>query len=278
MYPIMYLFGHPVQTYYVCAALAGLTGLILSALLLRRVLPAPGWLVLPLLTAAAALLGARGLNILTNPEAYGSRFSPWTLQYTRLSLMGGLGAGVAAILGYCGMARQRPGRVLDAFVLPAAAGIFLLKLGCFCNGCCFGKPTEGPLGMIFPANAARYEFINSLPLIHAASPRVHPTQLYEMAGCVLALVLAYLLERLTKPAPGGRAAVFAAGFALARWLVLPLRALPYPDIVIRVVYPALYAAVIGGGILLFCRRREDIMDAEGQVKKHARDQDLHRPE
>ncbi|MBO6055345.1 MAG: prolipoprotein diacylglyceryl transferase, partial [Oscillospiraceae bacterium] len=173
MLPVLHVFGGAVQTYYVCAALAALTGYLLAVFRLRRILPrAQAWL-LPLLMLLLGLIGARGLNVLTNPEAY-ENFQPWTLQYTKLSLMGGLGLGAVGLLLFCAVSRRAPGPVLDAFVLPSAAGIVLLKIGCFCNRCCFGKPTEGPFGMIFPANAAKYAFLESLPLVKPTSPVVHP--------------------------------------------------------------------------------------------------------
>lgn len=280
MYPVMHVLGHSVLTYYVCAAAAGAMGWLLSAISLRRSLHR-SWkasLLLPLAVVVSAIIGARGLNILTNPGAYGEAFHPLTLQYTKLSLMGGLVAGGLVILLYCWIAggsgedsmgsekrEVKTGAVIDAFVIPTAVGIILLKLGCFLNGCCFGKPTEGPLGMVFPANASRYRFLDSLPLIRASSPRVHPTQLFEIGGTVLSLGLALLMEhafckekttRIAQSEPdnrdrgrgrsadGLRAAVFAAGFALTRLIVLPLRALPYPKVVVTVFYPALYGTVI----------------------------------
>lgn len=242
MLPVLHVFGGAVQTYYVCAALAALAGFLLAWLRLRRILPGvQAWLV-PLAMLLLGLIGARGLNVLTNPEAY-AHFSPWTIQYTKLSLMGGLGLGAAGLLLYCAASRRAPGPVLDAFVLPSAVGIVLLKIGCFCNGCCFGKPTEGPFGVIFPANAVKYAFLESLPLVKPSSRVVHPTQLYEIAGALAALGLSELLGRLFRLRPGGRAAVFAGGFCLARLAVLPLRVLPYPEPVKRIFYPALYLAV-----------------------------------
>lgn len=43
---------------------------------------------------------------------------------------------------------------------------FFGRLGCFCAGCCYGKPTDSFVGVVFPLT-------NGVP--------VHPTQLYEAA-------------------------------------------------------------------------------------------------
>ena len=251
MLPVIHLFGYSIQSYYLCAALAGAVVFLLALIALRRLKLGIWSFLLPLAVLVLALFGARMLNVLTNPEAYES-FSPWSLRYTKLSLMGGLGLGVLALILWCALKRRKPGQILDAFSIPAAAGIVLLKTGCFLNGCCFGKPTQGPFGMVFPANEIKYEFIERLPLIRASSRVVHPTQIYEIFGALCALALAVFLEKRLRLLPGSRAALFCAGFSLARLIILPLRALPYEDWVIRYFYPALYLFVIALCLIALC--------------------------
>ncbi len=70
------------------------------------------------------------------------------------------------------------------FVAPyIALGIFFGRIGCFFNGCCFGKPTNLPIGVVFPTAP------DNLPR--------HPTQLYES---IFGLVLFFILmsKRLRK--------------------------------------------------------------------------------
>ena len=54
------------------------------------------------------------------------------------------------------------------------AGHCLGRVGCFLGGCCFGKPTDGPFGIIFPPGSLPYEF-------YGEAIAIHPTQLYEAA-------------------------------------------------------------------------------------------------
>lgn len=243
MHPVFVLFGHAVQSYYFCAAAAGTVGVLLSLFTMRREKLGVWRILLPLLMVIAAVFGARLLNFCTNPEAYGSNFSVFTPSYTQLSLMGGLISGTAFIFAFCAMSKRSPVRLLDCLSLPSAAGIMLLKLGCFLNGCCFGTPTDGVFGMVFPANARKYEFLESLHL-PVTSPRVHPTQLYELFGAAAAIILAYSLEKALNLRPGSRFSIFASVFTLARLLVLPLRVLPYPEAVTSVFYPCLYCLTI----------------------------------
>jgi len=73
-------------------------------------------------------------------------------------------------------------------VAPAIAlGVCLTRIGCFLNGCCFGKPCELPWCVVFPPDtAAGYYF----PATH-----IHPTQLYASLYGFLIFVLLLFVER-----------------------------------------------------------------------------------
>ncbi|MBO4473508.1 MAG: prolipoprotein diacylglyceryl transferase, partial [Clostridiales bacterium] len=132
--------------------------------------------------------------------------------------------------------------VLDAFVMPAACGIVILKIGCFLNGCCGGKSTKMPWGVEFSGGKQSYGPGDLAKMFSASKNLVHPTQVYEIIGALIALVLALVLSRLMKK-PGVSAAAFSGAFAVARWIVLPFRALSYPKYVIHILYPILYGSV-----------------------------------
>ncbi len=73
-------------------------------------------------------------------------------------------------------------RVTDLFGYGTALGLFWGRLGCFLNGCCFGKVTHGPLGWVFPKNGAAWRHQLEVGLVQAGAPHplpVHPTQLYS---------------------------------------------------------------------------------------------------
>lgn len=249
MYPIINVFGLKLQSYYVCAALAASAGLLLSCAMLKKILTKKQAVLLPVLTMLSALVGARLLNYITNPNAFGSDFPIWTLSYRKLSLMGGLVAGVVTIFVFCLINKLSITAVLDAFVVPAAAGIMLLKLGCFLNGCCFGIPTDGPFGVVFPSNAPMYDILSTLHIIKVKSPKVHPAQLYELVGAAFSAGMAYLISKKFKLKTGSISAIFIMLFSTCRWIVLPLRELPYDKAVISEFYPCLYAILILFGVL-----------------------------
>ena len=60
----------------------------------------------------------------------------------------------------------------DHIVPYLALGQAIGRIGCFLNGCCFGKPTNLPWGMIFPGGSIAGD---TYPAIH-----IHPTQLYSV--------------------------------------------------------------------------------------------------
>lgn len=64
------------------------------------------------------------------------------------------------------------------------AGHFFGRIGCFLGGCCFGAPTDGPFGVVFPEGSMPYEF-------YGGPTAVHPTQLYEAAALLLIFVILF---------------------------------------------------------------------------------------
>ncbi|MEM9493840.1 MAG: prolipoprotein diacylglyceryl transferase [Myxococcota bacterium] len=84
-----------------------------------------------------------------------------------------------------------PRQVADLAAPAVMLGLFFGRIGCFCNGCCYGAETDALTGLIFPSRP------------HAA---VHPTQLYEAAS---ALGLFAVLHFVVRPRKRGHGEVFA---------------------------------------------------------------------
>ena len=95
-------------------------------------------------------------------------------------------------------------RVMDQVIPFLALGHAIGRLGCFLNGCCFGKPTEAWCGVVFPGQGVR----------------VYPTQLFESAGL---LFLYIMLRRLQRPPilarPGSVFGCYLIGYAGLRFLI-----------------------------------------------------------
>jgi len=82
---------------------------------------------------------------------------------------------------------------LYAWITPVGLGI--QKIGCFLNGCCFGKPSDLPWSVQYArsTNAHFHHWINGLIDENALlSLRVHPVQLYE---AILFLTISFIVWR-----------------------------------------------------------------------------------
>ena len=77
----------------------------------------------------------------------------------------------------------------SALICGLALGLGVTRIGCFLNGCCYGRPTSGPLGVVFPPGSHAGIAFAQTPL--------HPTQLYTSAvGFSIMLVLLIVERRL----------------------------------------------------------------------------------
>lgn len=111
----------------------------------------------------------------------------------------GLAAGAAALLA----ARRISFPLLEEVFLPALPLVHAVgRVGCFCAGCCYGKPTSAACGVVYPPGG----------LAPAGVPLV-PIQLWEAAGDLALLLL--LLPAYRRP--GRRLAVYLLGYGLLRF-------------------------------------------------------------
>lgn len=137
-----------------------------------------------------------------------------------LAYYGGLIAASATGLWFLRRERLPVLRVCDAVGAVMPIGLFFGRLGCFFGSCCFGKVTHGPLGLSFPPFSAVSEkqFADGvLAGKHLASLPVHPTQLYEAAGCLAIAALLGLWLQPRKRFEGQVMLVFLALYALLRF-------------------------------------------------------------
>jgi phosphatidylglycerol:prolipoprotein diacylglycerol transferase len=99
-------------------------------------------------------------------------------------------------------------RVMDQFIPFLVLGHAIGRVGCFLNGCCYGKPTGTWCGLVLPGQATA----------------VLPTQLFESLGL---LVLYLVLRRLQRGAflsrPGRLFSLYLMSYAALRFLMEFLR-------------------------------------------------------
>lgn len=160
--------------------------------------PAPVYF-LSLLILASSLVGARLFHFMfhfpvyaRSGEALARLLSP---RKGGLMVMGGLSFALAASWLYLRWKRLDVWEFSDILSPSVPLGSFFTRVGCFLNGCCYGKPTDSWLGIIFPDEAPVYR--SPFSGIEAGSP-VWPTQLFESLAGLLMFGLLLFAERYPK--------------------------------------------------------------------------------
>lgn len=145
-----------------------------------------------------------------NPISIINPFGPEGFGISGLILYGGLIPALAVGFLYIRRHRLPFWRTADAFAPSIALGIFLVRMGCFLNGCCFGKPSQLPWAMGFPPDSPAGFVFPHTP--------IHPTQLYSSAYGLIIFGLLLFLERFRK-SDGFTFWLLLAFYAVARFVV-----------------------------------------------------------
>lgn len=129
-----------------------------------------------------ALLGSRLAFVVSFWDLF--RGEPWWKIFAfrdgGLIFYGGLFAALLGVVFYCRFRKISFFKLMDLTSPFIALGYAITRIGCFLNGCCYGKVTGLPWGIVIPAVDGH--------------PR-HPTQLYASAA---ALIIFFALRYLKK--------------------------------------------------------------------------------
>ena len=219
MLPPPALWVPPIHSYGAMLVLAWVLGWWLARRRARRLGIATwhvDWLM-PLLLVSGGLgsrLGGRVARLLSDGGA------------NDRILLGGLLATIGVVVAYGVVARIPLGRLGDVFAFSLPLGIALLRIGCFCAGCCWGDICAAPerlaavvddrawlrqvqtipsvCGEGWPlrvryaeGSPAYYQHLTAglLPPGADRSLPVHPVQLYEATAALLLLGLLWLVDK-----------------------------------------------------------------------------------
>lgn len=178
--------------------------------------------------------GALGARLAYVAEHWSAEFAGQSLleilRFDRGGLMfyGGLGGAIVAIAV---LSRLRNCRIVDLLDLSAVAlplGHAFGRIGCFLNGCCYGRPAESLLSVQYPAGSEPWHAqvaagliprtaLNSLPVI--------PSQIVE---AVLDVALFALLARMASRGPRrmSLSGLYLVSYAIIRFGTETLRSDP----------------------------------------------------
>lgn len=205
-----------IHSYGVMLALAFWLGIEISSREAKRTGIDPAFVVdLGLVILVSAVIGARLLFVAGHLEDYRNDwlgvFRVWE---GGLSFYGGFAA--ATLFGILFIRRKGlpVDRVTDILAPQLALGIAIARIGCFLNGCCFGKECQLPWAVVFPRDSQAGQVMDGKP--------IHPTQLYSSGANLLIFLFLRKLSRKQMP-EGSLFSVFLVAYGSWRFLVDFLR-------------------------------------------------------
>lgn len=248
-----------IPTYGVLTAVALLAGLACAVLQARRLgLRADRMWNLGLVGILGALFGSRLLLVLANFEAF--RAHPfWVLGLANIPgewiAFGGATAGALAAALYA-LAEAMPLQAVADAAAPGLALAFAInRLGAFCGGLAWGRPTTLPWGVMYRSFVAYLWY--RVPL----GVRLHPVQLYDAAAslAIFALLLSFRVRR-----PGEIAGAWLFFYGLARFFVEFFRGdqAPFAAGLTLPQVLSVFAVIAGGALWL---RRETAASTQPQL-------------
>ncbi len=213
MHPVLFRLGSiPVNTYGLALAISFLLGMKLGSRRAARIGISPGQISnLAVSVMVAAIVGSRLFYVLTHLDEFtGSWLDAvafWKGLYG-LSMLGGVILALITGFGYIIWKRWPVWKLVDAVIPAFALGIFITRIGCFFNGCCFGSETHSCLGVSFPAGSMPWNVFGDAP--------IHPAQLYSAAAGLFLLLVLLIADR-RKSYPGFIFCLFMGLYGITRF-------------------------------------------------------------
>ena len=204
-----------VYTYGVLLAAAYLAGLQMATARARsRGLEASRVMDLGIIIIIAAIVGAKLLLVAVDFNYYrGHPAEIFSLARSGGVFYGGLIAAVLAAFWYLRQHKMPVWVTCDVFAPGIALGHAIGRVGCLFAGCCFGRPTTLPWGIVFSDPFAA-SYVGTPLGVH-----LHPTQLYEAGAELAILALLLAVERRGRPFAGRTFWFYTLLYGVSRFVI-----------------------------------------------------------
>ena len=163
-----------------------------------------------------ALIGSKLLYIIVSWPQLGATLAEKLTNIVRdfrygFVFFGGMIVSVGALVWYIRKKGLPLFKTADFLIVSLPLGHAFGRIGCFLAGCCYGRPTDMPWGVVFTD-------AHSLVPPELLGVALHPTQLYEAAGN---LILFFLLHAAYKKPhrPGTILVEYICGYSLMRFII-----------------------------------------------------------
>ena len=208
--------GLPVQSF----GLAMAVGVMLAWKVVAKMSGGRDFSNLVLLLVVSGVVGARIAHVAEYWTADGFSKDPLSALYVwrgGLVFYGGFVAAAAAFFAWCAAKREHPLAIADILCTALPLGHAFGRVGCFLNGCCWGKVSSSPLAVTFPAGSPVW-FAHPGP--GSRSLAVLPTQLFEAAALLAVFAALVALYRRRK---AFTTAAYLASYGALRFFIEFLR-------------------------------------------------------
>jgi phosphatidylglycerol:prolipoprotein diacylglycerol transferase len=161
MHPILFeipFTNLTVKSYGLMMVIGFLSAVFLIRRLSRNITPDPQMITnAALYSLIAGVVGARLFYVIHYFEKFRTDllavFSIWE---GGLELLGGVILSIAVIVAYMYYHKLAIRKYLDILAIGLMLALMFGRIGCFLNGCCFGRPTNLPWGVRFPYGSYAY--------------------------------------------------------------------------------------------------------------------------
>lgn len=161
---------------------------------------------LVMLGMIAGVLGARIFYVVQNWHYYSKHLAAIIrIDQGGLVFYGGFILSLLSLIFYIRKVLKKDTVLVLDIIAPALPLAHAFgRVGCFFNGCCYGKPAELLWAVSYPEGTEPFRRYGNLPL--------HPVQIYEaVLNVILSLLLFYLLRKSSKRGVTMAAYIFAYG-------------------------------------------------------------------
>jgi len=165
-----------VKSYGLMMVIGFLAAVYLIRYLSRNIIPDPQLITnAALYSLIAGVVGARIFYVVHYWEQFrGDPLSMFAIWEGGLELLGGVLLAVSVIFIYLRYHRLPIRVYLDILGIALVLALAFGRIGCFMNGCCFGKPTKLPWAVRFPYGSLAYRSqVNANPKRNRPEPQLN---------------------------------------------------------------------------------------------------------
>lgn len=201
----------------------------------------------------SAFIGSRAFFVLLNLELFKKNpldiFKIWK---GGLVFYGGLIIGALVSILYMKLHRMPVWKLADITSPSISLGLFFGRLGCFSAGCCYGRETSLPWGVVFKDQRSLAKL--NIPL--------HPTQLYE-ALIGLGIFIFLIRWERKKSFDGELFFLFLLFYSIARFFIELLRGDPrgflFNGLLSTSQFIGIFLAILSIFMLFYLKKKDGVL-------------------